>query len=97
MDVSCSASCLSLRDASVKHSQDLFSFFYGMCCVVFRLFVPQPGMEPMPPTVEAWSPNTELPGKFVKQIFMDTQGKKESVCSQFSPFNYPGSFYGLGF
>ena len=95
--MSCPASCLALGDASVKDSQDLFFFFLAMRCVVCRLLVPQPGMEKMLPTVEAWSPNTELPGKFMRQIFMDTQGKKESVCSQLSPFNYPGSFYGLGF
>ena len=96
--MSCSASCPPLGDASVKDSQDLFFFFpLAMRSVVCRLLVPQPGMEKMPPTVEAWSPNIELPGKFMRQIFMGTQGKKESVCSQLPPFNYPGSFYGLGF
>ena len=33
-----------------------FFFFFG-CAAACRILVPQPGIEPVPPAVEAWSPN----------------------------------------
>ena len=39
----------------------LFVFFLFLFlaapCAAYRILVPRPGIEPVPPTVEAWSPN----------------------------------------
>ena len=37
------------------------------CCAACGILVPQPGMEPMPPTVEAWSLNHWTAREFPKE------------------------------
>ena len=32
-------------------------FYFWPCCAAYKILVPQPGFKPLPPTVEAWSPN----------------------------------------
>ena len=41
---------------SVIRSHWVF-FFFWLCSAACGISVPQPGIEPVPPTVEAWRPN----------------------------------------
>ena len=38
-------------------------FFFWLCCLAGRILIPQPGIEPLPPALGAWSPNIGLPRK----------------------------------
>ena len=50
-----------------------FFFIFWLCHMACRILVPQPGIEPMPPAVEAQSPNCwtarEFLNKFLKFFF----------------------------
>ena len=47
---------------------DLFwAMLHSLGC---RILVPQPGIEPMPPTVKAWSPNHWTPREFPQGAFL---------------------------
>ena len=36
---------------------DCFVFFFWPCCTAYGILIPRPGIEPMPPALEAWSLN----------------------------------------
>ena len=47
-----------------------FSLFFWLSHMACRILVPQPGIEPVPPTVEARSPNTGMPRNFLNVIII---------------------------
>ena len=42
---------------SARIFQESFFIFFDLCRMAYGILVPQSGMEPIPPTVEAQSPN----------------------------------------
>ena len=51
------------------HKQCRFGGFFRSCCTACRLLVPPPGIEPMPPAVEAWSLNRWAAREVPVQVF----------------------------
>ena len=52
-----------------KHKRSLF-YFFGLRCVACGIFVPQPGIELVPPAVEASSPNHWTTREFPRSVFL---------------------------
>ena len=48
----------------------LFVCLFRPCCVACGILVPQPGMEPVPPAVEGWSPNLWTAREFSRKPFL---------------------------
>ena len=50
----------------------LFVCLFWLCCRAYKILVPWPGITPMPPAVEAWSPNrwtiSKVPGSLVSDV-----------------------------
>ena len=67
---------LSFRSSCLLFSLSLFFClfffwgFFGPCFAACGILVPWPGIEPMPPAVEAWSLNRWTPGKSLLFSFL---------------------------
>ena len=48
----------------------LFYLFFWLCCMACGILVPRPRIEPVPPAVEAWSPNHWTARKFPDLAFL---------------------------
>ena len=55
--------------------------------MAYRIFVPYPGIEPMSPTIEAWSPNHWATGGFLAVIFTCFLLFSHSVMSLCNPMD----------
>ena len=79
-----------------------FHFFFWPLCHVCRILVFQPGIEPVPPAVEAWSLNhctaREVPRNSFYHLwcpsytifFLGSSDGKESACNARDPGSIPG-------
>ena len=65
----------------------LFFFFFWSRCTACGILVPQPGIELMPPAMEAWSPNhwttKEFPGRHLNPAFKICKWGRADVPLEF--------------
>ena len=66
----------------IKEGKCLFLFFlvFSLCSTAYGILVPQPGIEPIPPAMEVYSPNHWIAREFYGGKCLDLQTHTHIIC-----------------